>query len=117
MALPATIGPKFVTERIAVQHNPRDFLPVRALCVCVEKTPVGDVVLFIVRRNIVSRWRFIVHIGIEFDGNPHSLPLHLERALLAVRPRKWPLNLVIGELVTVTRRPYDLWAGSLGHTP
>src|SRR5690606_7044094 len=104
MALPATIGPKFLGSRIAVKHDPRDFLPIRALGLGIEKAQIGDVVAFVIGGYGVADWRFVIHIGIEFDRNPHSLPLHLERALLAVRPRKWPLNLVIGELVTVTRR-------------
>ncbi len=48
MALPATIGPKFLGSRIAVQHDPRDFLPVRAFGLRIEKAQIGDVMPFVI---------------------------------------------------------------------
>jgi len=97
--------PLFVGDRITMQHDSRDFHPVRAFRLRVEKAKIGDVVPFVIRRNVVSAWRFVVHIGIEFDGNPHSHSPSSWGAVLAVRPRKWLLYLVIGELVTVLDGP------------
>ncbi len=74
-----------------MQHDSRDLFPIRTFRLCVEKTPIGDVVLFVIDGYGVVGRRFVVHIGVEFDRNPHSYSLHPERALLAVRPRKWPL--------------------------
>lgn len=57
--------PRFVAGRIAMQDDTRDFLPVRAFRLRIEKAQIGDVVPFIIRRNVVSAWRFIIHIGID----------------------------------------------------
>ena len=72
MALPATAGAKFIGDRITVQHDLRDFLPVRALGLRIQQTQIGDVMPFVIDGYGVASRRFIVHIGIEFDGNPGS---------------------------------------------
>lgn len=82
--------PRFVANRITMQDNPRDFLPIRTFCFRIEKTPIGDVVLFVVGRNVVPARRFVIHIGIEVYRHSHGHSPYRE-GLSAVRPRKHPL--------------------------
>ena len=72
MAFPATAAAWFLGGGIAVQDNARHLLPVCAVPAGIEKTQIGDIVLFVIRRDNVSGWRFIGHVGI-YAGNGISI--------------------------------------------
>ena len=80
-------GVAFVVDRFG-QHEravPSDVLvvlgarvlpggqPSPALRARIEKAQIGDVVSFVIGGYGIAGRRFVVHIGIEFDGNPSPL--------------------------------------------
>src|SRR3546814_13597563 len=71
MALPAPIGPKLLGDRIAVQHDLSDFLPICILGLGVEETEIGHEMPFVIAGDLVACRRYVIHIGLKFDRNPH----------------------------------------------
>jgi hypothetical protein len=61
MAFEGALCASWLAIRIDVQHDRRNFSPIGAFGVCVEKPQVSDQVLFVVRRGPVAE---VVGIGL-----------------------------------------------------
>ena len=85
------VGAQFLRHGIAVQHDSRHFLPVRILGLGVEEPQIGHEMPFVIGGYGVAGRRFIAHIGIEFDGNPHSHSPSTGESLACGAPPQWPL--------------------------
>src|SRR5437868_14519511 len=52
-------------DRIDMQNNIHDFLPVSISFLGIEQTHIGDCVLLVIRRQRRLVWRCVCHFGIE----------------------------------------------------
>ena len=57
---------------IAMQDDPGDFGPVRAVRFGVEQAQISDEMRFVIRRDVRTIWRFIIDIGIKFKFGTHG---------------------------------------------
>ncbi len=76
-----------------MQHEPSDFLPIRTCCLRVQKAQIGDVVPFIIRRNVTSAWRLVVYIGIKFNRRLHKQSPYREGFVCGAPPQTSSLTL------------------------